>query len=63
MKKLKEYLVNHGIKQNHFAKELGLSESFISEILKGKRAVPKKYWIKIVKYTMNEIKLEDFLEE
>jgi len=42
--KLAIYLRDKGIKHSWFAAKLGISGAFFTQILKGERPMPEKYW-------------------
>lgn len=62
MKKLKEYIEKKGLIKKRFCERVGIPYNAFSEILEGKRSIPKKYWKKIVKETGGEISLNDLVE-
>jgi DNA-binding XRE family transcriptional regulator len=56
---LRFYLLTHDIKQNDFAKQIGITPPFLSHILKYKYFPSRKTAIKIIELTHNKISMND----
>lgn len=56
---LRLYLLTNGIKQNDFAKQLGITPSFLSLMLSYKYFPSRKTAMKINELTNNEITIND----
>ena len=59
MHPLKWYLFKNQIKQNDFAKQIGITPPFLSHILKYKYFPSRKTAIKIIELTGNKITMND----
>lgn len=59
---MKEYLISRGVKQKWLAEQLGLSRRFFNYVVHNKRALPPKYWTKVIVKTNGEVTIDDLLK-
>ncbi len=60
--KLKEHIEENGIQKVWFAKKIGVSSSFLHQMLGSKASPPKKCWKNLIVLTRGKITLGDILE-
>ena len=58
---IKTYLKKHKIKQRDFAKQIDVTEGFLSNIIKGRRSMPALRAILIERVTNGEITIDELI--
>lgn len=61
MSKIKKILIKKGVKQGELAKVVGVSETTISDFVRGRHDITSKTLYRIAKYL--EVSMEELIEE
>lgn len=60
---IRKYLNESGLRNDWFAKQIGLTPGRFSQMLCDNRPVPEKFWKRIVECTQGVVTLADLLED
>lgn len=61
--KLDKYITDHGFQRRWLGIQLGMKPQQWAQILGGYTALPKRYWVPLVKLTNGKISLSDLIQE